>query len=74
MDGEPSAGTVRIRGRYLAAPLSIGVGDAEAWRVETVQEEDFLSPRLEPRRGVLVLANVAAPTPEQANQSSPAWF
>ena len=67
VDGEPSSEPFGSEVDYLAAPLSIGVGDAEAWRVETVQEEDFLSPRLEPA-DVLVLANVAAPTAEQANQ------
>ena len=43
------------------------MGDAEAWRIEVVQEEDFLNPRLEPA-DVLVLANVAAPTAEQARK------
>jgi hypothetical protein len=52
---------------YLAAPLSVGIGAAEAWRVEVVQENDFLSQRLEPA-DVLVLANVAAPTTEQAER------
>ncbi len=65
VDGEPSAEPFGSEVDYLAAPLSIGVGDAEAWRVEVVPEDDFLSPRLEPA-DVLVLANVAAPTPEQA--------
>ena len=67
VDGEPSAEPFGSEVDYLAAPLSIGVGDAEAWRVEVVQEEDFLSPRLEPA-DVLVLANVAAPTSEQAER------
>ena len=67
VDGEPSSEPFGSEVDYLAAPLSIGVGDAEAWRVEVVQEEDFLSPRLEPA-DVLVLANVAAPTPEQASR------
>jgi hypothetical protein len=69
VDGEPSAEPFGSETDYLAAPLSIGVGDAEAWRVEVVQEEDFLSPRLEPA-DLLVLANVAAPTQEQANRLS----
>ncbi len=67
VDGEPSSEPFGGEVDYLAAPLSIGVGEAEAWRVEVVQEEDFLSPRLEPA-DVLVLANVAAPTPEQAER------
>ena len=67
VDGEPSSEPFGSEVDFLAAPLSIGIGDAEAWRVEVVQEEDFLSPRLEPA-DVLVLANVAAPTPEQADQ------
>lgn len=67
VDGEPSAEPFGSEVDYLAAPLSIGVGDAEAWRVEVVQEEDFLAPRLEPA-DVLVLANVAAPTDEQARK------
>lgn len=67
VDGEPSSEPFGSEVDYLAAPLSIGVGDAEAWRVEVVGEDDFLSPRLEPA-DVLVLANVAAPTPEQADQ------
>jgi len=67
VDGEPSAEPFGSEVDYIAAPLSIGVGDAEAWRVEVVQEEDFLAPRLEPA-DVLVLANVAAPTVEQAER------
>jgi hypothetical protein len=67
VDGEPSSVPFGSEVDYLAAPLSIGVGDAEAWRVEVVQEEDFLSPRLEPA-DVIVLANVAAPTVEQARR------
>lgn len=67
VDGEPSPEPFGSEVDYLAAPLSVGVGDAEAWRVEVVQEDDFLSPRLEPA-DVLVLANVAAPTREQANR------
>ena len=67
VDGEPSAEPFGSEVDYLAAPLSIGVGDAEAWRVEVVQEEDFLAPRLEPA-DVLVLANVAAPTSDQAER------
>lgn len=67
VDGEPSTEPFGSEVDYLAAPLSIGVGDAEAWRVEVVQEEDFLSPRLEPA-DVLVLANVAGPNPEQAER------
>jgi hypothetical protein len=67
VDGEPSTEPFGSEVDYLAAPLSIGVGDAEAWRVEVVQEDDFLSPRLEPA-DVLVLANVAAPTREQADR------
>ncbi len=67
VDGEPSSEPFGSEVDYLAAPLSIGVGDAEAWRVEVVQEEDFLAPRLEPA-DVIVLANVAAPTVEQARR------
>jgi hypothetical protein len=65
VDGEPSADPFGGEVDYLAAPLSIGVGDAEAWRTEVVQEENFLDPRLEPA-DVIILANVAAPTVEQA--------
>ena len=67
VDGEPSAEPFGSEVDYLAAPLSIGVGDAEAWRIEVVQEENFLNPRLEPA-DVLILANVAAPTVEQARK------
>jgi hypothetical protein len=67
VDGEPSSEPFGSEVDYLAAPLSIGVGEAEAWRVEVVQENDFLSPRLDPA-DVLVLANVAAPSVEQAEQ------
>ncbi len=70
VDGEPSSEPFGSEVDYLAAPLSIGVGDAEAWRVEVVQEENFLAPRLEPA-DVLVLANVAAPTDEQARKLAP---
>jgi Aerotolerance regulator N-terminal len=67
VDGEPSSEPFGSEVDYLAAPLSIGVGDAEAWRIEVVQEENFLNPRLEPA-DVLILANVAAPTVEQARK------
>jgi hypothetical protein len=67
VDGEPSTEPFGSEVDYLAAPLSIGVGQAEAWRVEVVTEHDFLSQRLEPP-DVLVLANVAAPTNEQAER------
>ena len=67
VDGEPSAEAFGSEVDYLAAPLSIGVGAAEAWRVEVVTDQDFLSPRLEPA-DVLVLANVPAPSPEQADR------
>ena len=70
VDGDPSPDPFGSEVDYLAAPLSIGVGDAEAWRVEVVQEENFLAPRLEPA-DVLVLANVAAPTFEQARKLAP---
>src|SRR5207248_1036972 len=67
VDGEPSAEPFGSEVDYLAAPLSIGIGAAEAWRVEVVQDHDFLSQRQEPP-DVLVLANVAAPTSEQAER------
>ena len=67
VDGEPSTEPFGSEVDYLAAPLSIGVGDAEAWRVEMVQDDDFVSPRFE-TADVLVMANVAAPTPEQATR------
>ena len=67
VDGEPSSEPFGSEVDYVAAPLSIGVGDAEAWRIEVVQEENFLNPRLEPA-DVLILANVAAPTVEQAGK------
>jgi len=69
VDGEPSTEPFGSEVDYLAAPLSIGVGAAEAWRVEVVPETDFLSPRLDPA-DVLVLANVAAPSAEQAERLS----
>lgn len=65
VDGEPSSLPFGSEVDYLAAPLSIGIGAAEAWRVEVVPDQDFLAPKLDPA-DVLVLANVAAPTPEQA--------
>jgi hypothetical protein len=67
VDGEPGSEPFSSEVDYLAAPLSVGIGAAEAWRVEVVLENDFLSQRLEPA-DVLVLANVAAPTIEQADQ------
>jgi hypothetical protein len=67
VDGEPSTEPFGSEVDYLAAPLSIGVGPAEAWRVEVVPDHDFLSQRLDPA-DVLVLANVAAPTPEEAER------
>lgn len=67
VDGEPSSEPFGGEVDYLAAPLTIGVGEAEAWRVEVALEEDFLSDRLDPP-DVLVLANVASPTREQADR------
>jgi hypothetical protein len=67
VDGEPSSEPFGSEVDYLAAPLSVGVGAAEAWRVEVALEGDFLSPRRE-TPDVMVLANVAAPTPEQAER------
>ena len=67
VDGEPSSEPFGSEVDYLAAPLSIGIGDAEAWRVEVVQEENFLGPRLEPA-DVLILANVVSPTVEQSRK------
>ena len=67
VDGEPSTEPFGSEVDYLAAPLSIGVGAAEAWRVEVAAEDDFLDPRREVP-DLLVLANVAAPTPDQADR------
>ena len=67
VDGEPSAEPFGSEVDYLAAPLSIGIGAAEAWRVESVIDQDFLSPRLE-TPDVLVLANVASISPEEADR------
>ncbi|WZO96227.1 BatA domain-containing protein [Isosphaeraceae bacterium EP7] len=67
VDGEPSSEPFGSEVDFLAAPLSIGVGSAEAWRTEVVQETDFVSPRLD-SPDVLVMANVAAPTAEQASR------
>jgi hypothetical protein len=67
VDGEPSSQPFASEIDYLAAPLSIGIGAAEAWRVEVVNDQDFVSQRLDPA-DVLVLANVAGPTPEQAER------
>jgi hypothetical protein len=67
VDGEPSTEAFGSEIDYLAAPLSIGIGAAEAWRVEAVQDQDFLSPRLE-TPDVLVLANVASITAEEAER------
>jgi hypothetical protein len=67
VDGEPSSVPFGSEVDYLAAPLSIGIGAAEAWRVEVVPDQDFLSQRLDPA-DVLVLANVAAPTLEQGER------
>lgn len=67
VDGEPSSEPFGSEVDYLAAPLSVGVGAAEAWQVEVALEGDFLSPRRE-TPDVLVLANVAALTAEQAER------
>ncbi len=67
VDGDPSPDPFGSEVDYLAAPLSVGVGDAEAWRIEVAQEENFLNPRLDPA-DVIVLANVASPTVEQAQK------
>ncbi len=67
VDGEPSSEPFGSEVDYLAAPLSIGIGAAEAWRVEVVPDKTSSRQRLEPA-DVLVLANVAAPTPEQAER------
>jgi hypothetical protein len=68
VDGEPSTEPFASEVDFLAAPLSIGVGVADAWRVEVATDhDDFVSPRRE-TPDVLVLANVAGPTPEQAER------
>ena len=67
VDGEPSSEPFGSEVDYLAAPLSIGVGEAEAWHVEVAQDTNFLAPKLDPA-DVLVLANVASPSAEQANE------
>jgi hypothetical protein len=67
VDGDPSSEPFGSEVDYLAAPLSVGIGQAEAWRVETALDNDFLSARRD-LPDVLVLANVAAPTPEQADR------
>ncbi len=69
VDGEPSAEPFGSEVDYLAAPLSVGIGAAEAWRVEVALENDFLAPKRN-IPDVLVLANVAAPTVEQADKLS----
>src|SRR4051794_23020382 len=48
VDGEPSSLPFGSEVDYLAAPLSIGIGAAEAWRIEVATDQDFLSPRLAP--------------------------
>ena len=50
VDGEPSSEPFGSEVDYLAAPLSIGIGAAEAWRVEVVLENDFLAPEAGTRR------------------------
>jgi hypothetical protein len=67
VDGEPSSQPFGSEVDYLAAPLSIGIGAAEAWRIEVVTDQDFLSQRLDPA-DILVLANVAGPTVEQCER------
>ncbi len=67
VDGDPSSEPFGSEVDYLAAPLSIGIGAAEAWRVEVALDNDFLNPRLDVP-DVLVLANVAALSPEQATR------
>ena len=67
VNGEPSSEPFGSEVDYLAAPLSIGVGDAEAWRVEVVRRRTSSPPGSRPA-DVLVLANVARPTPEQAQK------
>jgi hypothetical protein len=67
VDGEPSSVPFGSEVDYLAAPLSIGIGAAEAWRVDVVPDQDFLSPRLD-RPDLLVLANVAALGPDVAER------
>ena len=67
VNGDPSSEPFGSEVDYLAAPLSIGIGAAEAWRVETALDNDFLSPRRD-LPDVLVLANVAAPSVEQADR------
>ena len=71
VDGEPSSQPFGSEVDYLAAPLSIGIGAAEAWRVEVVPDQDFLSQRLDPA-DVLVLANVAGPDARAGRAPGPA--
>ena len=70
VDGEPSAEPFASEIDYLAAPLSVGIGAAEAWRVESVVDQDFLSARLE-TPDVLVLANVAIDLARGGRQAEP---
>jgi len=67
IDGEPSSDPLAGEVDFLALALSLGIGEADAWQVEVTTDAEWAGASL----GVpdlLVLANVAALTEQQARE------
>ena len=67
VDGEPSSEPYGGEIDFLALALSVGVAEADAWKIEILTDAEWASRSLgDP--DLVVLANVAAPTPENARE------
>jgi hypothetical protein len=67
VDGEPSSDPLSGEVDFLALALSLGIGKAEAFRVETVTDAEWADV-ISAAPDLVVLANVANLTPEQTVQ------
>jgi hypothetical protein len=67
VDGEPSSEPLAGEADFLALALSLGVGDADAFRVQVVTDSEWATlPSGQP--DMVALCNVASLTPEQADK------
>src|SRR5437773_12179867 len=65
VDGEPSSEPLGGEVDFLSLALSLGVGEGDAWQVETVSDAQWFGSPLG-RPDLIVLANVATIAPERA--------
>lgn len=65
IDGEPSTDPLAGEVDFLALALGLGVGAAEAWQIEVLTDSEWSSGQLI-QPDLLVLANLASLTPDQA--------